>query len=278
MDPTPTIGLTAVPALSSDPSVVPCGVNPPPPLLDPSVPQPQAPLKVDEAGPLVSGSPTLSHQRVEGVVPADLGFPPAQCGIVPADIGFPPAEYGIVPADLGFPPAEIGIAPADLGFPPAVSGIVPVNTRFPPTACGVVPQGYCLPLMTSVGPRVGPTVQCAPGPITVPTPEVERGGVTIRPLCTAPGMQEPDESIYSDVQHMGGIDSTAHTEFSPPPLNDAVAQALEKSDWHALHVGDGMTAAAVLAPGKRPFTVGKPVKMVDISHFHFPQATWARIC
>ena len=123
--------------------------------------------------------------------------------------------------------------------------------------------------MTSVGPRVGSTVQCTPGPIDVPTPEVERGGVTIRPLCTAPGMQEPDMSIYSDVQIMDGIDSTAHTEFFPPPLNESVAQALDKSDWHALHVGDGMTAAADLAPGKRPFTVGKPVKMVDINHFHF---------
>ena len=30
-----------------------------------------------------------------------------------------------------------------------------------------------------------------------------------------------------------------------------------------------MTAAAVLATGKRPFTVAKPVKMVDINHFNF---------
>ena len=30
-----------------------------------------------------------------------------------------------------------------------------------------------------------------------------------------------------------------------------------------------MTAAAVLAPGKRPFTVGKPAKVLDINHFHF---------
>ena len=71
MDPTPTVGLTAVPVLSSDSSVVPCGVKPPPPLLDPSVPQPQAPPKVDGTGPLVAGSHTLSHQRVEGVVSAD---------------------------------------------------------------------------------------------------------------------------------------------------------------------------------------------------------------
>ena len=123
--------------------------------------------------------------------------------------------------------------------------------------------------MTSVGPRVGQTVQCSPGPITVPTLVVERGRVIIRPLFTAPGMQEPDMSIYSDVQLMDDIDSTVHTECFPPPLNDAVAQALEKSDWHALHVGDGMTAAAVLAPGNRPFAVGTPDKMVDINHFHF---------
>ena len=175
MNPAPTIRLTAVPALSSDPSVVPCGVQHAPPLLDPSVPQPQAPLKVDGAEPLVSGSPTLSHQRVEGVVPAGLGLPPAEIGIVPPDLGFRPAVSGIVPADLGFPPAEIGRAPVDSGFPPAVSGIVPVDTRFPPTSCGVVPQGSCLPPMTSVRPRVGPTVQCTPSPITVQTPEVKRG-------------------------------------------------------------------------------------------------------
>ena len=101
------------------------------------------------------------------------------------------------------------------------------------------------------------------------TPDVERGGVTIRTLCTASGMQEQDMSICSDVQLVDGIDSIAHTEFFPPPRDDAVAQALEKSDWYAVHVGDGMTAAAVLAPGKHPFTVGKPVKMADVNHFHF---------
>ena len=31
----------------------------------------------------------------------------------------------------------------------------------------------------------------------------------------------------------------------------------------------GMTVAAVLAPGKRPFTVGKPAKVLDINDFHF---------
>ena len=30
-----------------------------------------------------------------------------------------------------------------------------------------------------------------------------------------------------------------------------------------------MTVAAVLAPGKRPFTVGKPAKVLDINDFHF---------
>ena len=29
-----------------------------------------------------------------------------------------------------------------------------------------------------------------------------------------------------------------------------------------------MTAAAVVAPAKRPFTVGKPDKILDINHFH----------
>ena len=92
----------------------------------------------------------------------------------------------------------------------------------------------------------------------------------IRPLAAAPDMQVPDMRVCTDVGLMDGIDDTVYTTFFPVPLNAAAAHALEESERHALYVSSvGMTAAAVLAPGKRPFTVGKHEKMVDINHFHF---------
>ena len=41
-------------------------------------------------------------------------------------------------------------------------------------------------------------------------------------------------------------------------------------DWDEPHVRNvGMTAAAVLAPDRRPFTVGKPTKYREIYHIFF---------
>ena len=76
-------------------------------------------------------------------------------------------------------------------------------------------------------------------------------------------------SVFTDVRLMDGQDNALYTDFFPAPLNAAAAQALSETDWQELHVGNvDMTAAAVLAPGIRPFAVGKPAKSIDINHFH----------
>ena len=55
----------------------------------------------------------------------------------------------------------------------------------------------------------------------------------------------------------------------PTPLHAAVVQALTKSDRRGLEVSHvGMTAAPILAPGRRPNTVGKRDDFIDINHFH----------
>ena len=67
-----------------------------------------------------------------------------------------------------------------------------------------------------------------------------------------------------------GYDDTEYTEYFPCPVNLAAAEALTDSDRNDVYVGNvGMTAEAVLAPGRRPFTVGKPAKNIDINHFPF---------
>lgn len=68
-------------------------------------------------------------------------------------------------------------------------------------------------------------------------------------------------SVFTDGTLMDGQDDTVHTNFFRAPLNAAASQALSETDWHELHVRNvGMTAAAVLTPGRRPFTVGKSTK------------------
>ena len=59
-----------------------------------------------------------------------------------------------------------------------------------------------------------------------------------------------------------------YTDIFPPALNPAAAQALEEIDKHTFLTGSVGAAESVLAPGNRPFTVGKPEKVVDIYHFH----------
>ena len=76
-------------------------------------------------------------------------------------------------------------------------------------------------------------------------------------------------SVFTDVRLMDGQDDALHTYVFPAPLKAAAAQALSETDWHELHVGNvGMTAAAVLAPGRRPLAVGNPTKSIDINHCH----------
>ena len=79
----------------------------------------------------------------------------------------------------------------------------------------------------------------------------------------ATGIYPTPSKILTDVSSMSGA--------SPPSLSlrlvcPAAAQALSETDWHELHVGNvGITAAVALAPGRRPFGVGKSI---DINHFH----------
>ena len=55
----------------------------------------------------------------------------------------------------------------------------------------------------------------------------------------------------------------------PTPLDAAAAQALTESDQTSVEIRHvGVTAAPVLAPGRRPFIVGKRDRFIDIYHFH----------
>ena len=75
-------------------------------------------------------------------------------------------------------------------------------------------------------------------------------------------------SVFTLVELMDGHDETYCTDCFPLALNPDAAQALEVIDKHTRLTGSVSTAASVLAPGKRPFTVGKPEKVIDINHFH----------
>ena len=156
---------------------------------------------------------------------------------------------------------------ADNGFPPVVSDVVPTDSRFLPTTRGVVPAVCGLPPQASHEARVGQSVQCARKASAVSAARVEPGAVRARPLVAAPGVQKTDMSVFTDVRLMDGQDDALFTDFFPALLNAAAAQALSVTDWHELNVGNvGMTAAAALAPCRRPFAVGKPTKSVDINH------------
>ena len=86
-------------------------------------------------------------------------------------------------------------------------------------------------------------------------------------------------SVLTDVRLMGGDDDTVYSDFFPTPLNAAAMQALAESDSKYVRIGNvSITAAAVLAPGKRPFTVGKPGKVPDINHFFTSPATRTNAC
>ena len=53
--------------------------------------------------------------------------------------------------------------------------------------------------------------------------------IRITSLIDAPGMQELNMSVFSDVALMNGKDDTPHTDAFPPSLNAAAARALEYS-------------------------------------------------
>ena len=97
--------------------------------------------------------------------------------------------------------------------------------------------------------------------------------VGIRPLVAAPGLHTPDLGVFTDIRLTGGFDDTPYTSSFPNPLITAEAQALEASSQYALHEYDtdavGPNAAAVLAPGRRPFSVRKPDKMIDVNMFYY---------
>ena len=158
---------------------------------------------------------------------------------------------------------------ADNGFPPVVSDVVPTDSSFLPTTRGVVPAVRGLPPQASHEARVGQSVQCARKASAVSAARVEPGAVRARPFVAAPGVQKTDMSVFTDVRLIDGQDDALFTDFFSAPLNTAAAQALSETDWHEPHVGCvGMTAAAVLASGRRRFAVGKPIKSEDINHFH----------
>ena len=77
-------------------------------------------------------------------------------------------------------------------------------------------------------------------------------------------------SVFTVVWLIYSRHHTFYVAMLPIHLTAAAAQALKRSDNNGFRVGDvGMASAAVLAPGRRPFTAGKPAKTVDIYHFHF---------
>ena len=72
---------------------------------------------------------------------------------------------------------------------------------------------------------------------------------------------------------MDGFDDTPPTSFFLRFLDTAESQVLEAADCHVpLGYDTGnvrQTAASVIAPGSRPFSVGKAVKRIDVNTFHF---------
>ena len=177
------------------------------------------------------------------------------------------------PSDCGSHPlpqhSVEGVVLADNGFTPVVSDVVPIDSSFLPVVCGIVPAVSGAPPPASGKARLGRSVQCANKAPTVDPPRAEQGAVRIRPLAAAPGAQKTDMSVFTDARLMDGRDDTMYTDVFTAPPNAAAPQAISDTDWHELHVGDVvMTAAAVLAPDRRPFALGKPNKGIDINHFH----------
>ena len=72
-------------------------------------------------------------------------------------------------------------------------------------------------------------------------------------------------SVFTDGRLIDGQDATAYNDFFPKPLSAAATQAPAESDWKEKVENVGMAAAAV-APGRRPFTVGN--RLLDINHVH----------
>ena len=71
--------------------------------------------------------------------------------------------------------------------------------------------------------------------------------------------------VFTDIRRMDGQDGTVSTDFFPTPLHATAAQALTESDRTDPEVRHaGMTASPVLAPGRRPPTVGKRDRFIDI--------------
>ena len=144
------------------------------------------------------------------------------------------------------------------GFSPAVTGVVPENVRFPPAVAGAVP--------------VEP-VQTQPTPTSEYLPGVEHGLVGMISLVVPPGLQTPDLGVFTDIRLVDGFDVAPSTSFFPSPLDTAEVRVLEAADWRVPLVYEAgilrPTAASVIAPRSRPFSVGKAVRRIDNNIFHF---------
>lgn len=77
-------------------------------------------------------------------------------------------------------------------------------------------------------------------------------------------------SVFTDVRPLYRQYDGMYAEFIPTPHNTAATQALGELEGSVHHWGNvGITAAVVLAPGRRPLDVCKPASILDENHFHF---------
>lgn len=155
--------------------------------------------------------------------------------------GLPPTPRCLVPGDDELQSAVTGVVTADEGFSPAVHGIFP----------SYFPTG------------------------------VESGIVGLSSLLAAHGLKTPDLRVLTDLNLRDGIGDSAHTDLLPTALGSADTQSREAPECHTPNVYDGYTvvptSASVLAPGSRPFCVGRPTRSIDICTFQFSSNRFAQI-
>ena len=106
-------------------------------------------------------------------------------------------------------------------------------------------------------------------------PGVEHGLVGMRSLVST-GRQTPDLGVFTDIRLINGFDDAPSTSSFLSLLDTAEAQVLEAADGQVPHVYEPgnvrPTAASVIAPGSRPYSVGKAVRRIMLILFIFPPA------